>query len=176
MANTFTLLAKTVLGSDTNVVTFSGIPSTFEDLCVRWSARSSSGTYADIQIVYSGDTATSSYSRTWMAGADGVSTGSGRYPTNTIGSFEVNAVSNGSATTASTFSNAELYLPNYASSIYKPATVTSVMESNSNTVNDLRHNGLLYNTTTAVSSLTFNAVGNNFVTGSSFYLYGIKNS
>jgi hypothetical protein len=85
---------------------------------------------------------------------------------------------NGGSSTSDTFSNGELYFPNYSSTtIAKSWSSTSVTEDGSTY-------GVQYlvagqNTSTAaISSLTFYAWQSfiNFVAGSTFTLYGIKNS
>jgi len=57
----------------------------------------------------------------------------------------------------------------------EPASYFQVTEDNSTTAYVLAIANLL-SSTTAISSLTFGGYGFNFVSGSSFYLYGIKNS
>jgi hypothetical protein len=67
-------------------------------------------------------------------------------------------------------------VPNYATSNQKAYGISLVNENNDVTADALALANL-YNQTTAISSLTIypgNSV--NWVLGSSFYLYGIKNS
>jgi hypothetical protein len=78
--------------------------------------------------------------------------------------------------TASTFASQEVYIPNYAGSTNKSASVDSVGENNAtNAVNDLLAN--LWSQTTAINQLTiFSGNTANFVQYSTATLYGIKNS
>ena len=78
--------------------------------------------------------------------------------------------------TANTFSNIEIYIPNYASSSHKSILADSVTESNATTyqagVQSL--NASLWANTSAISSITFTQEGaGNFVAESTFTLYGI---
>jgi hypothetical protein len=78
--------------------------------------------------------------------------------------------------TSNTFSNSEIYIPNYAGSNKKSFSADIVMENNATTAFSTL-NASLWQGTAAISSLTFfDHNGNNFVQYSSFYLYGIKNS
>ena len=78
--------------------------------------------------------------------------------------------------TASTFSNSEFYIPNYLSTNPKPSYIFSVTETSAERVDGMAVNAGLYRGTSAISSISISALGTGFVSGSSFYLYGIKNS
>jgi len=170
MALTYVLLGSTVLSGNQTTITFSSIPSTYTDLTLRVSARvdSASGS-ATVLVRFNSDSA-SNYSSTYLAG-DGSSTYTSRasqtsYP----------LAVNGSTFTANTFASVELYLPTYTSTASKPLYSTSIIENNG-TEGWLWSRAGLYRGTSAISSivLTDNAAGN-FISGSTFYLYGIKNS
>jgi hypothetical protein len=77
---------------------------------------------------------------------------------------------------ANTFANDELYISNYTSSQNKVASGFIAHEDDATTA-FLRASAFLWRDTTAISSLVLKlASGQNFAVGSSFYLYGIKNS
>jgi hypothetical protein len=79
----------------------------------------------------------------------------------------------GSAT-ASTFSSSEVYIPNYATSAYKPLSAIGVTETNSANQAFTDAAAGLWQSTSAINSITLTqGGGTNFVTGSSFYLYGV---
>ena len=171
MANTYTLIASNTLTSSAASVTFSSIPSTYTDLVLRVSARTDyADTLDNIGVQFNSDTG-STYSATRIRG-NGSATASARssstYP------LTIHAGADGSTATSSTFSNWELYIPNYTVSQNKPIASFSVQENNAALAYIHSHAGLWSNTAT-ISSIYLYGLGN-FVSGSSFYLYGIKNS
>ena len=79
--------------------------------------------------------------------------------------------------TASTFSSAELYIPNYSGATYnKVYSSSSVAETNNATTAGIQAASGLWRATTAISSIEIYPTTGSLVSGSSFYLYGIKNS
>jgi hypothetical protein len=78
--------------------------------------------------------------------------------------------------TANSFGSAEIYIPNYTGSTNKPMSGFQVMETNASTAFMAVTAGLT-RITDAITSIevTLNPTYS-FVTSSSFYLYGIKNS
>ena len=180
MANTYTLISSNVLASAAASVTFSSIPSTYTDLVLRISTRGNNGTiwqnYPRIRI-----NSTSAVSTITYIAGDGATASSfdasaivstGFYPiTNSAG----NVMSDSAGNTANTFDNIEIYIPSYTVAQNKPLSTVGVAEQNATTAYIVAGAGL-ERTTAAITSLTvINSVGN-FVTNSSFYLYGIKNS
>jgi hypothetical protein len=79
--------------------------------------------------------------------------------------------------TANTFSNGELYIPNYTSSTNKPSSMFNVNENNASVaaLSPLIAAGLFSNTST-ISTILFKQLSGNLAAGSSFYLYGVKNA
>jgi hypothetical protein len=78
-------------------------------------------------------------------------------------------------TTANNFSNIQMYFPDYTSTgRTKPLSLYGVLEHNSTVNNYLFAMAGLNTSTAAISSIQIN--NGNFIAGSSFYLYGIKNS
>ena len=171
MANTYTLIASAVLASNQTSITFSSIPSTYTDLVLRYSARSNNAaTTAQFEVRINNDTNTI-YSYTELQG-NGATASSNRTSANN--GDEVTSGLTGNTATASTFASGELYIPNYAGSQYKVSSIDSAHENNITTAYRKAHAGL-YSGTTAISSLVIN-YNTTAVTGSSFYLYGIKNA
>jgi hypothetical protein len=82
------------------------------------------------------------------------------------------------ATTANTFSNTEVYIPNYAGSTNKSISVDAVNEANSSTdfVYGLFLNAGIRSNTAAITAIRFSLLVGNFVQYSTATLYGIKNS
>lgn len=179
MANTYTLIASNTLSSSAASVTFSSIPSTYTDLVVRVSARNNdTQTWGHLHFQLNGDT-TSTYSYTYLAGngSTAFSATSGNN-SSTRSYYSVN----GSTATANTFGSAEIYIPSYTASQNKPIGTFGVNETNSSTAGDanIAVTADLWRNTAAITSITIGASSNfsteSFVSGSSFFLYGIKNS
>lgn len=177
MAATYQLITSAVLGSSAGSVTLSGIPNTFTDLVVRASIRytQSSNSYP-IAIAFNGDTSPSLYSRRSLQGWGGSGTNAAQsnneVETN-IG--EVNAA----ISTASTFTSVEIHIPNYTSTSNKQLKIEDVQEDNVSGAY-MTFSSSLYRNSMAISSIKFqvpSAYGAlTMVAGSSFYLYGLKNS
>jgi hypothetical protein len=75
--------------------------------------------------------------------------------------------------TSNTFSALEIYLPNYAGATNKSFSLTSAYENNATTA-EITVGAHLWSSTAAVTSVGFDALFGDFVTGSSFFLYGIS--
>lgn len=173
MANTYTLIASNTLTSSAASVTFSSIPSTYTDLVLRGSSRvSNANTVLDFVVTING--ASTSYSDTviYTSGASTVVSGRNIWG----GAAWYMGRNPGSTASSNTFGSFELYLPNYAGSTNKVGSVISTAENNSTTAWQITGGALLRSNTSAITSLTIDSDGRTFVSGSSFFLYGIKNS
>jgi hypothetical protein len=175
MANTYTLIEAQTLASSAASVTFSSIPATYTDLVLRYSARHNNAfSISQVLITINGDTA-ANYSETVVYG-NSVSAASGSQ--SGMSAIDFNYVDADSAT-ANTFSSNELYIPNYTVSANKPMSWVGVTENNAATANSamIVANAALWRDNSAVTSITLLALASrDFMVGSSFYLYGIKNS
>ena len=168
MANTYEIIASNTVGSGGAAsITFSSIPSTYTDLLIRYTTRIDVGGQDVILLSLNGST--SSFSMKWLYGS-GSAAGSVTTPTRTVG------IMGESGFTANTFSNGDIYIPNYTSSNYKSISADAVSENNGTTA----VSGLfasLWSNTAAITQIDITPNGgNNFVQYSTFYLYGIKNS
>jgi hypothetical protein len=169
MANTYKLISAQTLGSSSSSVTFSSIPATYTDLKLVYSARSDRPfqTAELLGISFNGNT--SSYVRIVLEG-NGSSAGSYTDPINSFG------VMPGSTATADIFSNGEIYIPNYLLSNNKVYSGDGTAENNATSANQ-NLDANRWNNTSTISSITLTTYSsNNFVSRSTFYLYGIKNS
>ena len=173
MAKTYELITSYTVSSATYSLSITSIPQTYTDLLVVFSLRSDYGTAHEGQLIF--NSVSSGYTQTLLYGTGG-GTGSATPGTSSTGTWTLNIVGGGA--TANTFSNGELYFPNYSNtSVSKCWSGTTVTENNGSTAYQYAVAGS--NTSTAaISSLTFYAWQSfiNFVSGSKFYLYGIKNS
>jgi len=172
MANTYTLISSQTLASTAASVTFSTIPSTYTDLCLKASIRTNdASTSSYFRMTINGDSGTN-YGNRRLTG-----TGSAASSGNNSGQVWINAVyvaSNGD--TANTFGSTEIYIPSYNSTASKPMNIFTTEENNA-TASNIQLQAGLYIGTSAITSTTLLNVGSTlFLAGSSFYLYGIKNS
>lgn len=168
MAPTIELIESITLSSSAANVTFSNIPQDYDDLLLVMSirtARASPFTIEGIDIWFNSDTTSGNYTKRRLLG-QGSSASS-----DTGGSLL--APTNGA--TSSTFSNNEVYVPNYAGASNKSYSVTSAAEHNSTTAY-LAAGAELWSDTSAITSIQLVPAANNLVTGSSFELYGIKDA
>lgn len=170
MATTMKLIAKQTLGSDTASVSFSSIPgSPYTDLLLQISARStrSGAGVATDTLTIGFNSSTSNFSRRALYG--GGSTGVGSLSTSTNLVTELPSANS----TASTFSNDAIYIPNYAGSTNKSFSSEGAEESNQGEAYIVIGAHLWSNTAAITSIELATANSQNFKSGSSFYLYGI---
>ena len=178
MPSTYTLISSNVLSSSAASVTFSSIPATYTDLVLRISARSNraggAGTTDLISLTFNTDNPASgtTYSDTVLKGAG--STASSSRDTSYSTFYDV--IMPVTADTANTFSSTEFYIPSYLASTNKQISVITQQENNSATVWGLNALAGLWRNTAAINQIVLTDALSTFVSGSSFYLYGIKNS
>jgi len=179
MPSTYTLIKGETIGSAAASYTFTAIPSTFTDLVLRYSIRGDAGYASDTMVLRINGSTSAQYSNTAVRGS-GTSTSSlSRTTGNADTAVRIYGGVNLTSSTSNTFSSGEIYVPNYLVSQNKPISVETVTEINSSIGNWIVANALLWQNTAAITSLELTHPSNpsaNFVSGSSFYLYGIKNS
>ena len=172
--STYTLIqSQTLTNSSTYAVTFSSIPATYTDLVFRLSTRDNGSGTVDGQILWRLNGTTSGYSSTGLRG-NGAAAASTNSSAVTYNGW-VYSETDGSTATASTFGNAEIYIPNYTSTTSKPQSFFGVGETNATTAY-LSVDAELSSLTSAITSVQFALAAGPFLTGSSFYLYGISNA
>jgi hypothetical protein len=169
MAKDYQLIQAQTLTSSAASVTFSNIPQNFTDLILKISARTNYSAVNDyIYMSLNGNTSLNSYN---MIYGDGSSTAgyNGAGATNATGI----STANGATSTVNTFCNSEVYIPNYASSTAKSASVDTVIENNATaTVMELL--SYLNTGTSAITTIALTpGNGPNFVANSTFALYGV---
>ncbi len=159
------LIQKITLNADTSSITFSNIPQNYTDIKIVSSARCSrSSIVSDLAVAFNGST--SNFTGRSLYG-DGASAASNSAATRMFG------VMNGATSTANTFGNAEVYVPNYAGSSNKSFLVKGAQETNASTAYISQIAGL-WSSTAAITSITLSDLNSsNLVSGSTFYLYGI---
>jgi hypothetical protein len=176
MATTYELIKGETLASSAAFYSFTAIPNTFTDLVLRLSLRDDgAGTPSTILVTFNSDTATN-YSETVLYG-----TGASAASTRSSNSRKIGQtgylVGDSAGNTSSTFGSLEMYIPNYLASANKPISAMSVEESNSaSTGTYIAPLAGLWRNTAAITSIDIGMGASNFVAGSSFYLYGVKNA
>ena len=167
MPNTFELIASYAATGSVSTIDFTSIPSTYTDLCLKLSARSTSAGAEAVIIEFNGST--TGFSGRRLAGE----VGSGVTSDSTT---NIRAAIDTAANTASTFASGEFYIPNYSGSTNKSVSLDMVLENNA-TASLLSLVAGLWSNTAAISSikLSLNS-GGSFVQYSTAYLYGVKNA
>jgi hypothetical protein len=173
MANTFELIASSIVGSGgATSIDFTSIPATYTDLLLKVSVRQDSSDTAKAIVFRLNNDSGSNYSARMIYG-----TGSGAASATTTTTSIFYWYSSDASATASTFNNAEVYIPDYTSSNQKSLSFDSVSENNG-TLAYANLTAGLWTGTSAINRITLTPFtgATNFVQYSTAYLYGIKNS
>ena len=173
MPNTFTLIASSTVGAGgASDITFSSIPATYTDLLLDVSVRTSQANTSRTLYLQVNGSATSWTQRSIY----GTGSAAGSDSTTGYGStFLYCGECNGSTSTASTFTNTQIYATNYAGSTNKSFSVDSAQENNA-TGAFLTMMAGLWSNTSAITSIKIAPDAGNFVQYSTAYLYGLKSS
>lgn len=171
MATTYQLISSQTLASSAASVTFSSIPSTYTDLCLKVSARGSySSNGISINLAFNGTTA--NHSDTWLRAKNTTVTSS----RDAAGATMFLGYQSSGLDTANTFGNGEIYIPSYTVAQAKPVSAYNTAETNDSNDPGKAISAGLWNNTAAITQITLTPAVDNWVAGSTFYLYGIKNS
>jgi hypothetical protein len=167
----YSLITSSVISSNTTTVTFSGIPQTFKDLCLRTNARCTTSGSRDMKVFPNNDTTAANYWTTYGYTDGGGAPAGNQF--NSIAGFWLGDSVVGSSFATNVFGNSELYIANYTSTSYPKSAYGSSTNSNTSTAIGRRTEyGFRWEGTAAISSLVITTDGD-FVAGSSIYLYGI---
>jgi hypothetical protein len=163
---TFEKIAFTEVGSGGAAnITFNTILSSWTDLCLKVSARST-GAADWVGIQYNGTT--TNYSQRHLQGGG---TGNGVSFATSTADFAL--INNQSGSTASTFASGEIYIPNYAGSTNKSISADTTGEANT-TVAYAQISAELWSNTSAITSITIYSNVGNLAQYTTATLYGIK--
>ena len=172
MAFTYSKLAESTVGAGgASSIIFNNIPQNYTDLVVKISGRTAA-TQGVAQIAFNGTT--TNLSSRILYGIGSGTPGSASYASVIRAGYIV-----GTDYTASTFSNNEIYIPNYTSSNSKSLSIDSVTENNATEAYSSLNAGLWSNVT-AITSLTLTVLNNGTGAASTFAqhstatLYGIR--
>ena len=169
MANTFELISSyTATGSVANI-SFTSIPATFTDLVLKMSLRSSVTDSSDPYDLIFTLNATSTIASKVLRGNGSV------VSSNSITTSILRAGAVPSNWTANTFSNGEIYIPNYTGSQNKSWSSDAVTENNATSA-DMSLVAGLTSITAPITSITIAGAAGNLVEHSTAYLYGVSNA
>ena len=162
MAKTYEPIATTTLGSAANTTTFSGISGSYTDLILVTNVIGTGDLQINCRV--NGDTGTN-YSTTYIGG-NGTNVVSSRQSSASFMGTDLyfSVTTNGNATI--------LQFQNYSNS-----TTYKTMLSRSNAADKGTNATVsLWRNTAAITSITLYTTSNNFNTGSTFTLYGVKSA
>ena len=166
---TFTQIgtAVTVGSGGAASIDFSSIPSTYTDLCIKFTGRLAIAARDDfVKVKF--NTSSANFTGRVLYGAGSGGTSSFSDTSGYAGTVD------GSTATASTFSNMEIYIPNYAGSTNKSFSVDSVQEDNQGQAWMTLVAGL-WSQTAAITAVSIYG-GTNLLQYSTAYLYGVSNA
>lgn len=165
MPNMELIQAVTVGSGGASTISFTSIPQTYTDLVLKVSSRNTTGGTDNLRISFNGNT--TSYSFRVLEG-NGSSAGSFNDVVRLVG------LTNSSTSTASTFSNNEIYIPNYTSSNNKSFLADAVTENNA-TIAYAQLWANLWSNSAAITSIDIDANTLTFAQYTTAYLYGVTN-
>lgn len=167
-SNLSVISRQVVSNSTTNVITFSSIPSTYENLRLEvWGAYNAAVNAATITMGFNGDTTSGHYQYQTLTSNSTTTTSAWTgsdtsiafvsFPgTNVIGTTSASCRINGYARTAT----------------YKNCIIDGSGWTNTGAQSVTRVNGIFVGSTSAISQITLTAGANYFLSGSVFSLYG----
>jgi hypothetical protein len=172
MATTFELIQSYTVGAGGAAsIDFTSIPSTYTDLCLKTSVRYSGSVWNNYDLKV--NNVLTNMSARFLEGngasASSFSASTGSNDPNFLGYV------GGTNLTANTFTNNEVYFPNYAGSNYKSYSVDSVAETNATTAY-MHMAAVLWSSNSAINQITLLPPSGTFVQYSTAYLYGVKNA
>lgn len=155
-------------------LTFSSIPNTYTDLVLLASIRdltSGGGTGQTLYMQFNSDSSTI-YSGTWLEANSGSAVYSSRNSAQT--GFRV-AVVNSTASSAATFGNLMIYIPNYANTSYNKTFICDYITENNGSNTYMGIDTGVWRSNAAIHTV---GIGTGFTldSNSTATLYGVKNS
>ena len=166
MATTYEAIATVTATTSVATIDFTSIPQTYTDLVVKISTRAGNGLGQFLTF----NSSTTGYSARRLQGSGSSAT------SETGGATNIFFLCNDNRSTASTFGNSEIYVPNYTSSNNKSVSIDSVTESNDTSYGYQALVAGLWSNSAAITNITLTPETGNYVQYSTATLYGIKNS
>ena len=182
MAATYKLISAVTVGAGgSSTISFSSIPATYTDICLKLSARSTSNTSGQtttyVNLTFNGDSGAYYDQRNVSAFFGGTISNQNWSNQNSFYVYQIDA----STATSNIFSNTEIYVPNYTSTSNKSISNDGVAENNISSGTDrvIALVAGLYHPSSniAISSVSLTTGGaGDFAQYTTAYLYGIKSS
>jgi hypothetical protein len=166
---TMQLIETKTVGTAVASVAFTSIPQDATDLMILCSTRASGSPVSQLNMQFNSSGGTDYSDRELSADSLGSALSISRSSQPVI-RITVNI---GTSFTANTFGSAQIYIPNYTSSVAKSVSLDGSTENNNTTSYNSIVAGL-WNNTAAITSITFTDQNSgNFVVGTMFSLYKI---
>jgi len=163
MPKTYEPIATNTLGSNTTTITFSTISGAYTDLVLVCQIQKSTATGTYLQMRFNSDTG-SNYSTTFLSG-NGTSAISWRDSNRTDINLDYYAAPQNNSWT----------IRNISINNYSNTTTYKTVLNRANDASQGTDAGVhLWRSTAAISTITLTMPSNDFITGSTFTLYGIK--
>lgn len=160
-------IASTTVETPQATISFSNIPQGYTDLILVVSARSSTDTVSTYGLLRFNSDSGANYNRRTL-----LSNGSAASSSTSTSATSLIVWDNASDATASTFANAQVYIPNYTSSNQKSVSNDSVSENNATAAYAVLYAGL-WTGTAAITSISITEALATFTANSTFTLYGV---
>jgi len=170
----FTVIDHTELGAAAATWTSATIPSSYDHLYLTISARGAlAGTnwYEYVDVQFNGDTGTN-YSSTGLRGQ----ASAGAWQTSGVDGLDRVLLINADGSTASTFGNASIWIPNYANTANFKQVVARFATEGDTASNGEWILGIgagLWSSTAAITSITIDPQNGDLMQYSTFTLYGV---
>ena len=170
MANTYYKIASSTVGAGGAAnIEFTSIPNTYTDLLIVYSIRTNYNGSTD-EAILTFNSNTSNYSWRMLYANNSTAFSTVNPPNDGIYGMQVN----GNTSTTDTFSNGQIYIPNYTSSNYKLISSDAAQEDNQTNTSYLKLTSGIWSNTDAITSLKIGGASGSFMQYSTAYLYGIK--
>lgn len=169
---TYTLIQTITVGSGgATQIEFTNIPQNATDLILYVSGRGNQFTFRELDVQFNNNTANYNYIR--MSGAGSNSTLPSSDSSNGASSLSVRQIIPGTGTTADTFSNVWIHIPNYTFAANKDCIIDGVSENNAvEAWSSIM--GCVFTVTAAITSIKLTvSQATNFVQNSMASLYSV---
>lgn len=171
MASTFTIIGRQILGSSAASVSFASIPGTYTALLLIGQTRTDRASNAvdNVNFQFNADSGSNMLAKTLTGNGATVSVA----PTAAAQKLSASSLATAATATTNAFASWEMIIPDYCGSNDKAIHIRNTHETNATTAFTTMISAVWRNAA-AVTQIDITPVnGTNFVSGSTFHLYGI---